>query len=84
MDQAMMRWKQLASRERLPVQMIAGWSAAEELQFYLALRGYFATREKAVSYLDVLPEAMATQARIIIDWPAKTMLFGDSYIGGVR
>jgi len=64
--------------------MIAGWSAEEELQFYLALQGYFATSDKALSFLDVLPEAMATQARIIIDWPAKTTLFGDPYIGGVR
>lgn len=84
LDQAMAQWEQLASQEHLPVQMIAGWSVEEKLQFYLALKGYFATNEKASSFLDVLPEAMATQARIIIDWPAKITLFGDPYIGGIR
>jgi hypothetical protein len=84
LDQAMARWEQLALQEHFPVRMIAGWSAEEELRFYLALQGYFATKEKALSFLDELPEAMATQARIIIDWPAKIALFGDPYIGGIR
>ena len=82
--QARDRYFQLSAQLKAPMQIIGSWSPHGELEFLIAIRGYFATQEKAVSYQDHLPNQWAAQARVIRNLPAGAKLFADAYAAGVR
>ena len=82
--QARDRYFQLSTQLKAPMQIIGSWSPHGELEFLIAIRGYFATQEKAVSYQDHLPNQWAAQARVIRNLPAGAKLFADAYAAGVR
>ena len=84
LDRARDRYFQLFSQTKLPLQIISTWSQDEKLDFLLAIRGYFATREKAVSFMNHMPVQLAAQSHVISNLPDDANLFADAYAGGVR
>ena len=81
---ALERSTMIARQAHVPTQLITGWTKENQLNYFIIVKGYFATPDKADAFLSLLPDAMVSKAEIVPDWPTKLTLFADPYVGGVR
>ena len=84
LNTALERSTMIARQAHVPTQLITGWMKENQLNYFITIKGYFATRDKADAFLSLLPDAMVSKAEIVPDWPTKLTLFADPYVGGVR